>query len=113
MNSNTSMNYRKLQYDETVNPNAGNPTYGNSRYVGSLERTERVQNKAQVRAALFIPMGLDFKLCKKNSFWKHLHLFQETRFKIEYRSVPELKIHSGLGASYSFMFGWKYDIGGN
>lgn len=73
--------------------------------------SEFFRNKSQTAAAAYFPFGLDYRLSKKHGFWKHLHIFHESRFRIEYYNIPE--INKGILTRYSSSFGIRYNIGAN
>ena len=54
-------------------------------------REERFNNKAGWAGSAYIPFGVDFRIGRKHSFWKQLHLFAEVRPSLSIISVPETK----------------------
>jgi hypothetical protein len=52
---------------------------------------EYFQNKMNFSTAIFIPMGVDFRMGKNREFWKRLHLYYEMKPSITYTAIPELK----------------------
>ena len=51
------------------------------------------QNKMGYMAALYVPLGVDFRLGKKNEVMKKMHLFFELRPTISALSIPETKTY--------------------
>lgn len=51
------------------------------------------QNKMGYMAALYVPIGVDFRLGKKNEVMKKMHLFFELRPTISVLSIPEAKTY--------------------
>lgn len=54
-------------------------------------REERFNNKTGWAGTAYIPFGVDFRIGKKHSFWKQLHLFTEVRPALSFVSIPETK----------------------
>jgi hypothetical protein len=52
------------------------------------------QNKMGYMAALYVPIGVDFRLGKKNEVMKKMHLFFELRPTISVLSIPETKTYA-------------------
>ncbi len=73
--------------------------------------SEYFRNKAQTAASAYFPFGLDYRLSKKHGFWKQLHVFHESRFRIDYYNIPE--IDKGIITRYSSSIGIRYNIGAN
>lgn len=48
-------------------------------------------NKTNFGFSIYIPIGLDFRIGKKNKFWKQIHLFYELKPGINTTSIPELR----------------------
>ena len=68
-------------------------------------------NKMQSTIAVYVPLGIDFKMGTKKSFWKPIHVFFETRLSIQYYNIPELDSRI-QGNAYN-AFGIRYKIGGS
>jgi hypothetical protein len=51
------------------------------------------QNKMGYMAALYVPIGIDFQLGKKNEVMKKMHLFFELRPTVSVLSIPEAKTY--------------------
>ena len=64
-------------------------------YYTTTEQGENIveyfQNKMNFSTAIFIPMGVDFRMGKNREFWKRLHLYYEMKPSITYTAIPELK----------------------
>jgi hypothetical protein len=66
----------------------------NQSVYNSLNVNRQVyQNKMGYMAALYVPIGVDFRLGKKNEVMKKIHLFFELRPTISVLSIPETKTY--------------------
>ncbi len=69
----------------------------------SLNANHQVfQNRSGYMAALYVPMGVDFRLGKKNEVMKRTHLFFELRPTISVLSIPETKTYVNPSMQNSF-----------
>ena len=68
--------------------------------------TEQFTNQGQMILAVYLPFGIDYRLSKKHSFWKDLHLFQETRLRLQYYKLPELSAKTD--GNYLMSVGIRY-----
>lgn len=57
--------------------------------------SESFKNKNSLGASLYIPMGVDFGIGKKRSFWMPFHLYLEARPSLNINSI------SGIGTNFS------------
>lgn len=78
----------------------------NSSFYSNYEVTERYNNKMQSTFAVYAPLGIDFKMGTKRSFWKPIHFFYETRLRLQYYNIPEL--NSGFSGNAYHAFGIRY-----
>jgi hypothetical protein len=66
----------------------------NQSVYNSLNVNRQVyQNKMGYMAALYVPIGVDFRLGKKNEVMKKIHLFFELRPTVSVLSIPETKTY--------------------
>lgn len=106
VNSKTYISHGDYTRADYYNPST-NTTYSEnlSTYAGS---SETFRNKSNFGASIFLPMGVDFRIGKKNEFWKHIHLFYDIRPGLNIMAIPELgtfanvSIQHGLGFRYSW-----------
>jgi hypothetical protein len=64
--------------------------------------TETFKNKTGYTIGAYIPIGFDFRVGKNREFWKHVHLYLETRPGVYLTSIPELKTYTNLGLTGAF-----------
>ncbi|MBI4930025.1 MAG: hypothetical protein HY841_04620 [Bacteroidetes bacterium] len=65
---------------------------GSTRYYSSsMDISEKFVNKNNLGFSVYIPVGIDFRIGKKNAFWKQIHLFYELKPGINMTSIPELR----------------------
>ena len=62
-------------------------------YNSSNVNRQVYQNKMGYMAALYVPIGVDFRLGKKNEVMKKMHLFFELRPTVSVLSIPEAKTY--------------------
>lgn len=67
---------------------------------------EQINGKQHSILAVYLPFGIDYRLSKKHSFWKNLHLFQETRLRLQYYKFPELSAETE--ANFFMSMGLRY-----
>jgi hypothetical protein len=107
-NANTEIRYNENYKTETSLPGGGSySTYG---YSGmDKNKIEIYSNKNNLSASIYIPMGIDFRLGKKNEFLKHTHLFYEFRPGIVFISIPELRTvtYGGIQNGFGLRVTWE------
>ncbi len=92
-------------YRRSESRSANGTILSTDRNFSSFEsiKNERLNNKTNFGASVFLPMGVDFRLGKKREFWKRMHLYYEFRPGINVTSIPELRtfttasLQHGLG----------------
>jgi len=96
INTNTNISYSKMTRTETEDGSfSGNYDYSNS------DITENYINHPGFGASADIPMGIDFRLGKKNEFWKQLHFFYETRPGVSIIVIPEIRTLANISAQHA------------
>lgn len=89
----TTHNYNYHFYDRNFSDNIHNETYS---------------NKNSYSLSAYIPIGLDYRLAKKNRFWKKVQLCGEIRPGINLTNIPELYKLKKVGVHG--LFGIRYTI---
>lgn len=92
-NAQTNINYST---SDNVSGNYGN-NYGDYTYA-----SEHFRNKTNISTAVFVPMGVDFRIGKNKEFWKRLHLYYEMKPSLTFLSVPELRTFTSVNMINSF-----------
>jgi hypothetical protein len=90
MNSQTSISMNTSNRIETyysTNPSA----LFNSYATTYINRSELYKNKNSYGFSAYIPIGIDFRIGKRNDFLNHTHLFYELRADLNVTSIPELR----------------------
>lgn len=88
--ANTEISYSQSSRSVMYDLNGHNRTL--YYYSGADDsKTESHTNKNNVGFSGYIPAGLDFRIGRKNKFWKHAHVFLELRPGINFTSIPELR----------------------
>ncbi len=108
INSKTAINYVESQYISSNN-NASQQINISTNYNNDNVKyeTEEFRNKSSFAFATYIPLGLDFRLGKKNNLWGKMHLFTELRPGLNFYNIPEIgtkvnsTMQSGLGLRVS------------
>lgn len=101
INSETQVTYHQDEYVVTSDGSAFGPsTFG----VDNTETmtSETFKNKGGYTIGAYIPIGFDYRVGKNREFWKHFHLYLETRPGIYISSIPELKTTANLGLAGAF-----------
>ncbi len=97
--------FTDIDYSEYITIEPSN--YTSSSYSSSHDRSERFVNKNSYGYAVYLPIGIDFRVGNKSEFFKQLHVFYEARPFINYTFIPELigitggGIKSGLGLRFT------------
>lgn len=100
INTRTEINYSQSGGTETVDPyyHSSSSMY----MLMDFYKTEKFKNESNFNASAYIPMGVDFRLGRKNEFWKLMHLFYEMRPGINLLSIPELDTNTSGGIQIGF-----------
>jgi hypothetical protein len=77
-------------------------------YNSSNVNRQVYQNKMGYMAALYVPIGVDFRLGKKNEVMKKMHLFFELRPTVSVLSIPEAKtyVYPSMQNCVGIKFNW-------
>jgi opacity protein-like surface antigen len=101
INSRTTINYKQHQGTIVNYPSYQSDDFGMKDNGEVIKDSESIKNKAAFGFNVYVPMGLDLRLCNKNEFWKRVHLSLEMRPGLSMVSSPEL----GLLTSFSSFHG--------
>ena len=107
INANTIIWNSVSTYRETTYNNGD--VYTSSSYKDNKNdsREEEFSNKNVVAFSGFLPLGVDFRIARKNELLKHVHLFLELRPGINSMVIPDLRtittstMQGGLGLKIS------------
>ncbi len=106
INAYSSIYYEKTKYIKGSYENGSN--YYSYRYFDPEERKrEDYRNKMNFGGLAYIPLGLDFRIGNKKTFWREMHLFVEARPGVNLVYIPELNIYT-YGV-FQANFGVKYE----
>lgn len=91
-------------YSYRANTNIRYSEYSSSSYSSSYSgnyssEQETFKNKNSLGASLYIPLGIDFGIGKKRSFWMPFHIYLETRPSLNINSISNLGITFSPGMS--------------
>lgn len=106
VNASTHIYYNDIKRTETrfSDGNTASSYYFSSSENGQIEN---FNNKTNWGASAYMPMGVDFRIGKKNEFLKKIHLFYDLRSSVNVTSIPELQtltsvsMQHGLGIRVS------------
>lgn len=91
--SSTYISYNKVEYVHYSFPDSGN-FYSYIDDPWDSENTDEVHaNKTNLSAFAYIPLGVDFRIAKKNEFWRKMHLVMEMQPGLALDYVPEIGSH--------------------
>ena len=108
INANTSIDYWKSR---GVSMNGNEPGYYPYPIYYSSQGTglsETFRNKSSFAQSFFFPLGVDFRIARKNDFWKRLHLFYEMRPGLLFTFIPETR--TVTEAFFQSTFGLRVEI---
>lgn len=101
INAQTEIRYSDLRRTES-RFNDGTVAYHTSQIEILDQNYERERNKANLSASAYVPMGVDFRIGKKEGLLKQTHLFYEMRPGINATVVPELRTITSAGVQHGF-----------
>jgi hypothetical protein len=90
-NAYTDIYYYKNSSVETVMPNFNSGQTNVFFHDSSKGKSETIIHKSNYSLVPYIPMGIDFRLGKRNKLLKHTHLFYELRAALDITTIPELR----------------------
>jgi hypothetical protein len=105
MNAYTEVLYSKSAY---INNPSTVQYYRPIRTVAIESKNERYINPNQSSYSVYLPMGVDYQLSKNHPILKQFHLFQETKFRLQYIKVNSNS--SALNANLYFGFGLRLNL---
>jgi hypothetical protein len=105
MNAYTEVLYSKSAY---INNPSTVQYYRPIRTVAIESKNERYINPNQSSYSVYLPMGVDYQLSKNHPILKQFHLFQETKFRLQYVKVNSYS--SALNANLYFGFGLRLNL---
>lgn len=72
-------------------------------------RSEIFSSRKGFGASAGIPMGIDWRVGRKNEFWKQVHVYYEFRPGVNITSIPEVAtiIKAGMQHGFGFRFSWE------
>lgn len=93
---------------ERITDTTGNFISSQSFSNGFDVNRESYRNKMGYLATAYVPLGIDFRLGKKNEFMKQMHLFFELRPTVSALNIPEIRtfVYPSLQNSIGVKFEW-------
>ncbi|MDD3740898.1 MAG: hypothetical protein PHH30_06620 [Bacteroidales bacterium] len=79
-----------------------NSTYYNYNFSNRNNYSEVHPNKTNISFYTYLPLGLDFRIAKKNEFWRKIHLVLEMQPGLAIDNIPELgtKTYGSMRGSF-------------
>lgn len=105
LDASTEVLYSKSAY---INNPSTVQYYRPIRTVAIESKNERYINPNQSSYSVYLPMGVDYQLSKKHPILKQFHLFQETKFRLQY--VKVISYSSALNVNLYFGFGLRLNL---
>ncbi|HRH66004.1 MAG TPA: hypothetical protein PLU53_06890 [Bacteroidia bacterium] len=102
INAQTMINLKEYGSTEIKYSDGSSSTHS---YFSEKLNKETFRNKSNTAFSFYIPLGVDFRIGRRNEFWKKTHLFYEMRPGIELTNIPELGNFSN--GSFQNGFGLK------
>ncbi len=87
----------------------GDREFDNGKFLGNEETKTTVNAKTSMFASVYLPFGIDFKLCKKKDIWNQFSLFLKGNLGLETAIVVGSKTHFNpyMGAAIGLKFDFK------
>lgn len=108
LNANSEINYNEGAYDEiSFPPESGYYTQQSYPRRSYVDDYEEFKNKNNFSYGVFVPIGVDFKMGKKNKILQLIHLTFEMNGSVNRIIIPELKTYhvKTLAGSFGLKFG--------
>jgi hypothetical protein len=76
--------------------------------TNNLFKAEKYANKLGFSGSFYLPLGVDFRIARKNDFFSKTHLFYEMRPSLNMYVIPELGsyFNTGNGHNLGFRYSW-------
>lgn len=101
MNALTSVEHDVIEGVDGPGVNYGTDHHSHT-YYGTTVDEELFRNGTGGWLALYTPIGLDFQLARRSTFWNRLHLYYELRPQFMVQGSPELGTYTTLGMQSLF-----------
>lgn len=88
--ANTHISYNQSEYINYIFSNAADYRAFNNSQQNHATKNEIHENKTNVSAFVYVPLGIDFRIGKKNEFWKKMHIAMDMQPGIVLDYIPEL-----------------------
>lgn len=88
------------------------PSYGSGSYSGGFGidpyQEEEIRTKDDLVVVLYVPLGVSYRLGRRNAFWRALNLCYEMRPSLSLGGVPE--VQPGPRTAWGHLFGLRVDL---
>jgi hypothetical protein len=83
--------------------------FDNGSFLGGSEEKISRKAKSEIFASVFVPFGLNFRLCKTKEVWNQMNLFIQGRVGLETEIIVKGATHLNpyMGCSMGFRFNFK------
>lgn len=102
----STISHYSSSYIISPDPSAYNSPGHHSYYDNFKSDNETFKNKSHSVYGVYIPFGIDMRLGKKSTFWKHFHLVFEARVRMQKYNFGG--IGSQASTPYNGLFGIRY-----
>lgn len=99
MNMRTRIRHQVMHWVD--GPDVGYDNYPTN-WRENEDNEELFRNGTGWWSSFYVPIGLDFQLARRNSFWNRLHLYYEVRPQLMVQGSPELGTYTDLGVQTLF-----------
>ncbi len=106
-NAETKIEYSEFRGAEERTSNSYESN-GYNYSLNSNEKSEIFTNKNSYSFSVYVPLGIDFRLAKRNKFWRQIQLCYEFRPCISIVNISELYTIQKVGAQN--LFGIRYSV---
>jgi hypothetical protein len=110
----TAWNHRRYTCDTAVLVNfySAKPDFGsfeNGTYLGTSDERSSIKADPTIFAGVFVPFGVNFRLCKKKEIWNQMNLFVAGKLGMETKIIAGGKVQFEplAGGNFGFKFDFK------
>tara|TARA_R110002049_G_scaffold6899_15_gene42025 strand:+ start:1320 stop:2204 length:885 start_codon:yes stop_codon:yes gene_type:complete len=100
--------YTSVRLSEDFTYSANSPRQFSDPDIAFDFKEENYKNKGGIAFITYIPVGLDFRIGNKGTFWKNSHLGAEVRPSIYINQIPELETEVTTAMIGMFIYRYQF-----
>jgi len=98
-----------LSFNGTNNDFISDQEFDHGNFLGSEENKSDIKAEPTMFSSIYVPFGINFRLCKKKDIWNQMNLFMKGNLGMEAEIVVGGKSHFNpfMGCAIGFKFDFK------